>query len=473
MDLTASSSEFTLFASLCRIFSIVFVSISNELSYFRSFSFFHWSKPSPVPFRFTFKRFLILGFLIWFLPTIIVWNHLGFYLDDILFPRWRETKINKPLFIVGNARSGTSWFHKLIYQSDPNIFTSFQTWEIIFATSITWKYLFYFLFAFDFYCCFGVNYYLLKCLDHKLFQNIQKFHKFSLFHIEEDEWLMIHIGYSQLILFFFPLATDYLQSLIYFDYYPSLFQLLPSKDAEVTVATTLSESKKEKILSALRTTQKEMLSYKVRYQIFQYYKECIQRHLYYHQHTFRGQPIPAAMPKVFLSKNPTFTLRLSTLTGIFPDAEILVLVRNPVESIPSMISYIGRIWSTLNSPIDVYPNAEQLLSFCEIHYLFPILMKQSFLLNPEQIQFFSYDCLKKKKGHLVKELFPLFLKISESRREADSTKKTMEFDEEKWIIQMKNYLSLEELHLVRYSSPHQYSWKDCCPSLTQEQVNKY
>ena len=74
---------------------------------------------------FTFRRLLILWFLCWFIPVIMIWNHVGLVLDDILFPEWKNVDIGDPLFIVGNARSGTTWIHRILSQ-DEEKFTFFR-----------------------------------------------------------------------------------------------------------------------------------------------------------------------------------------------------------------------------------------------------------------------------------------------------------------------------------------------------------
>jgi hypothetical protein len=75
------------------------------------------------------KRLIIAISCTLFLFSLMIWNHLGFFLDDLLFPDWRAQVIDSPLFIVGNARSGTTWLHRLI-SLDDKTFTTMQTWEI-------------------------------------------------------------------------------------------------------------------------------------------------------------------------------------------------------------------------------------------------------------------------------------------------------------------------------------------------------
>ena len=117
----------------------------------------------------------------------------------------------------------------------------------------------------------------------------------------------------------------------------------------------------------------------VRRQIFRYYKQCVQRHLYARalpfafistnkakaktrklavdvvnkqQHRQQTTSLPLSPPKlIFISKNPAFTMRLDMLYDTFPDGRVVCLLRDPCQSIPSMISYIAHVWETFASPI--------------------------------------------------------------------------------------------------------------------------
>ena len=59
------------------------------------------------------------------------------------------------------------------------------------------------------------------------------------------------------------------------------------------------------------------------------YRRFVQRHLYFH-----GEH------KQLLSKNPSFTPWLETLSAAFPDARFIGCVRNPNQSVPSQINSI-------------------------------------------------------------------------------------------------------------------------------------
>jgi len=296
---------------------------------------------------FTAKRITILLSLLVIFPALIVWNHVGFFLDDWLFPNWSQQSVKRPLFIIGNARSGTTMCHRQLADAFQEKFTSMKSWEIIFAASITWRLLFHRLHAID--TALG-SYFLtlLLWVEAKLVDNSAA-HVFGLFKEEEDEWLMALIFRSQLVLFFFPCGGSQLNFLVEWDPFPG------------TIEQQIAQKK----------------------EIFVFYAACVRRHLYYHR-LFGKKSGSADYELVYLSKNPAFTMRLETIHTIFPDARIACLIRDPQESIPSMISYISQIWRTFSCPVQRYPNVHDLLQFCIHHYLFPQAYFQSSKFQSEE-----------------------------------------------------------------------------------------
>jgi hypothetical protein len=478
------------------------------------------------------------------LPTLMIWNHIGFYLDNLLFPRWKETIVKNPLFLIGNARSGTTWLHRVITESDVKTFTTFKTWEMLFAVSITWRVLFHLLYILDQRICFGLWLKMVNTLEYILVGNIA-IHPIGFEKAEEDEWLMIHIGLAQLLLFFFPSSSEMMNSLILFDYHADMLQAiresatadlphpqpptppnnhnkneyfprsrsnsfattgLSTTGAPPAVAggassfasmsmqgnntsSTTTGSQDAKHQSLLQTffyiSQQErgkgnMLSLAHRFGIFNYYKECVQRHLYFHAFVrkhfdhnnnstsvmtllkrlplqmFKQLPLTSKlssswfsssssssssstlsrmnnqrefatsgvgvgatnnnnnnkglMPSlIFVSKNPAFTLRIPTIYATFPDAKIVCLLRDPLQSVPSMVSYISHVWHVFNNPKEKFPNAEELLGFCEAHYLFPLLHLHSSVKPSCQWAFLSYHaCRENLKYHVLSMLSRLF-----------------------------------------------------------------
>src|SRR4029450_8548812 len=60
-----------------------------------------------------------------------------------------------------------------------------------------------------------------------------------------------------------------------------------------------------------------------------FYKSMLQRHMY------------ATGKKYFVAKNPAFSPKIATLLELFPDARIIYLARNPLDMLPSTVSWIN------------------------------------------------------------------------------------------------------------------------------------
>jgi hypothetical protein len=54
---------------------------------------------------------------------------LLFLLDNVFFPGWRRVKVEKPIFIIGHPRSGTTFLHRLFAQTGE--FAVFELWELM------------------------------------------------------------------------------------------------------------------------------------------------------------------------------------------------------------------------------------------------------------------------------------------------------------------------------------------------------
>src|SRR5919108_1149865 len=102
-------------------------------TFYRSF-FAHKNTPAQLtPKR---LKFLLFFYLIWPLGAVMHW--FFFFLDDILFPAYKTQPIEKPLFILGNLRSGSTFLHRLLSR-DSETFTSLTIWDIFLTPSVTQK----------------------------------------------------------------------------------------------------------------------------------------------------------------------------------------------------------------------------------------------------------------------------------------------------------------------------------------------
>jgi hypothetical protein len=77
-----------------------------------------------------------------------------------------------------------------------------------------------------------------------------------------------------------------------------------------------------------------------RRRLMRYYRSCLQRHLYLN-----------GSDKILLSKATQLSGSILALRQEFPDARIINILRNPVESIPSHISVFYTVWQWLDPAI--------------------------------------------------------------------------------------------------------------------------
>ena len=74
-----------------------------------------------------------------------------------------------------------------------------------------------------------------------------------------------------------------------------------------------------------------------RRRLMRFYRDCIRRQLYLN-----------GGDKIHLSKNPVFAGRVASLIEAFPDARIVVPLRNPYETIPSLLKLMKMGWKRLD-----------------------------------------------------------------------------------------------------------------------------
>jgi hypothetical protein len=84
------------------------------------------------------KRLFIHLTLIFLITLWAIFNAVFLLLDYVFTPLFQKTEINQPVFIVGNARSGTTFFHRLLC-GDEARFTYFRMWELLFPSVIQKK----------------------------------------------------------------------------------------------------------------------------------------------------------------------------------------------------------------------------------------------------------------------------------------------------------------------------------------------
>ncbi len=138
-----------------------------------------------------------LGLIFWrwllFLPLFLGFTHFTLFLDKIFFSQYQKVQVKNPVFIIGNPRSGTSFLHNLLTQTDD--FVAFKTWEIFFP-ALTARVL-----------AKPIINYLIR---HNLTQIMpeESGHGLYLDRVEHDEFLFIHKLDTQFLLLLSPLGLD-------------------------------------------------------------------------------------------------------------------------------------------------------------------------------------------------------------------------------------------------------------------------
>ena len=226
------------------------------------------------------------------MATWAVVNSAFQQLDRVLYPDARKVEIPAPVFITGAARSGTTFFHRLLCLDDAH-FEHFRLWEIAFP-SITQKKLLRRAAQLVNRVAPSLST-AIEEWEQRQFQSVQDLHKFGFNMPEEDEFLFLMPFASASITVLFP-VLDELQHLVMLDEQP---------DAE-------------------------------RERLMKFYRECVEAQLYVH-----------GGDRTLLSKNPAFVGKIRSVSEEFPDSKFIYMIRDPLETIPSVVNLLQTAWRGL------------------------------------------------------------------------------------------------------------------------------
>lgn len=310
-------------------------------------NFFHNRETN---YRLTGKRLgvLLLAFSIYLPAEFLIWS--GLFLDEILFPAYRQEQISQPVFIIGNPRSGTTFLQRLLAR-DPENFLAMRTWEIFAAPSILSRKTL--SFATSTARAIGVRVSRRIRKLESLWKDSDRIHRLKLRAPEEDEYLLIHI-FSNLKIWSFAAMEEEADPFIFFD------DIMPDADKA---------------------------------RIMDFYQACIQRHVHYH----------GGGAKHYLAKNPNFSPMIKTLLDRFPDGKFIYLIRTPLKAIPSHISLKEREWQMLGSPLEKYACRDFILKASEHWYEYPLQVLKE-LPDDQQIVVRFDDLVSNTKG-TIQEIY--------------------------------------------------------------------
>ena len=220
-------------------------------------------------------------------------TRLFWALDALLFPGWKRVEPDRPIFVVGNFRSGTTMFMKMLRHGVPRA-TSLSTWEIYMGTTVSQR-----------LCMRGIAI-VDRLFGAPLERVVRRFnallaqvpyHPIDLFGPEEDAGTLMFVWSGFFTWFLFP-RSDRIPEVAMLD------RMRPHR----------------------------------RRQVIGFYRDVVRKHLY-----ARRRHRPSAPPPTFISKNPAFTGAVNSLRAYFPDARIVTVVRDYEATVRSSTKWF-RVW---------------------------------------------------------------------------------------------------------------------------------
>lgn len=316
---------------------------------FFKFNFRAFFATKGKPHRLTFKRFLFLAFWLPLYSLMVLIHQFFFLMDEIFYPAYHKQEISKPVLIIGNPRSGTTFLYRLLSQ-DWEHFTAFTLWELALAPSITQRKILWALGKLDGWLgnpAENWDKWINKWFKRSI---VNPIHKLRLTAAEEDEHAMFYSFATELLFNFYPFPEVF--SFYYFD-------------------RDVPAEKKTKAI--------------------QFYQRLLQRHLFAHG----GE-------KTLLSKNPSHSSKIEALSAILPDARFIKLVRNPLDTVPSFLHLMAVGLGVFCDPPDPYVFNEDFMALLRYEYLNPV---EFFKNNPQRCQFLQYEDLVRHVDRVVAQLY--------------------------------------------------------------------
>jgi hypothetical protein len=237
-------------------------------------------------------RVYYLVVLLGWVPLVSSFHAICFFLDGILFPGLWKVRVKAPIFMVGHARSGTTLTHRLMSQ-DEGRFSFFLLYECYFP-SILQKKAIRLAASLDEKWLGSFLARRAAAFEEKRYGKTRHMHEMGLTMPEEDD---ISLYYSMASGFWIT-KMPYMGDL---DFYH--MNDWPAR--------------KRKAYN-------------------DFYREVVRRQLYLN-----------GPEKTHLAKNPLWAGRVASLVEAFPDARFIVNVRDPRDTIPSLLKLVRAGWKQL------------------------------------------------------------------------------------------------------------------------------
>ena len=224
-------------------------------------------------------------------PITASFHAVCFLLDRVFFPGLAKVEMKAPVFMVGHARSGTTLTHRLM-SLDQGRFSYFLLYECYFPSLLQKK-----LIRLGIELDRRMGGFLAKRVkewEQRRYGKFRHMHAMGLTVPEEDD-----------IALFYSMASGFW-----------ITKMPYMGDLDFYHMNDWPASKRR------------------RYNDF--YRECVRRQLYLN-----------GPDKIHLAKNPLWAGRVASLVEAFPDARFVVNVRDPRETIPSLLKLLRSSWQQL------------------------------------------------------------------------------------------------------------------------------
>ena len=294
-------------------------------------------------------RFYFLAVLLLAVPVVASFHAVCFALDGVLFPGLRKTEVRTPVFVVGHARSGTTLVHRLM-SKDEGRFSAFVLYELYFP-SLLQKKCIRWVARVDRQWFGGFLQARVTAWEDKHYAAVRQVHKMGLTEPEEDDVVLYYSCASGFWITKMPYMGDL--DFYYVDEFPE----------------------------------------KRRRRLMKFYRECIRRQLY-----LNGDD------RIHLSKNPLFAGRVEALLEEFPDARIVVPMRNPYETIPSLLKLVQGGWKRLGWERERIDRCLKILAEQSFHtYEHPLAVLEKYPQTPGAVV--NYRKLTTDPAATLEELY--------------------------------------------------------------------
>jgi len=254
-------------------------------NYFKMISL-AWNEKAPK------ARAYYLVVLLLCVPLVSTFHAICFALDRLLFPGLADVQVEEPIFLVGHARSGTTLTHRLMSQ-DEGRFSFFLLYECYWP-SLLQKKVIRAAARFDREFLGGLLTRRVEAWEAKRYGATRHMHQMGLTIPEEDDIALYYSMASGFWITKMPYMGD-------LDFYH------------------MNQWPERK-----RRRYNEM------------YRELVKRQLYLN-----------GPEKIHLAKNPLWAGRAASLIEAFPDARLVVNIRDPRDTIPSLLKLVRAGWKQL------------------------------------------------------------------------------------------------------------------------------